>query len=861
MNSQRFAEVESAFHRLLSFDEEDRSEALEALRSEEPEVADEVARLLRASEETRQLGDWGDQGDGAVHDSALDYGWTADEAPAPPMPERIGNFRVVSELGRGGMGVVYLGEREDEFHQRVAIKVVQRGFDAEMLGRLRRERQILATLDHPNIARLVDGGSTDDGRPFFAMDHIEGRDLLAWCNENCLDVRQRVRLFVGVCAAVQYAHRNLVIHRDLKPSNILVTDDGVPKLLDFGIAKLLAAEASDETRTGLVPMTPDYASPEQMLGEPLTTATDVYSLGVVLFELLTGVHPYAERVTGPASLARLLHAANAPKASSRVLERGDAHDDEGRGGPPMRNAQLARTLRGDLDNILAMALRREPDRRYPSVAELADDLRRYLDLRPVHAHPESLGYRVGRFVRRQKLLAAAGLLVFVSMAVGITSTTWQARKAEQARLAAEQQAELAQTVSSYLVEIFGEPDPGKHLGNEPKASDLLARGRDRLDDLDGQPGVQAELALVIGQAYQQLGRYDDAKALFRRCLELRTVHLAPPHPKLVEGLLYLSDAESLLGETEAAQSHLLEAIEQQKMMNGDPIVFASLLNDLGVNQYRRGELDDALASTESALALRRKHLGPRHVETARTLANFASIQVTQGKVEEAVAPMREVLGIYEETLGPDHPWSLEAQSNLAVILFHLGRNDEAIRAYRSLTDSQRRVYGGSHPLLGGDLTDLGWILLQTESANTEALPVFQEALDVLESTVGNGDEEYLRALVGRGKAYAARGQTEDAAADFRKALESTPNDESPHGLKIAAWSGLGRTLAEDSNRQGEAARALCSAILERATKSSASGSRSDRADREKLAALLDANGVAQPISAYCRDRLSAAPSL
>lgn len=805
MSPDRFAEVESAFHRMLLLQVDDRTAALDVLRTDEPDLADEVERLLRAGDATWQLGEWG----------------SATEPSSSQPPGRIGGFRVVGELGRGGMGVVYLGERDDdEFRQRVALKVVQRGFDAEMLGRLRRERQILATLDHPNIARLVDGGSTDDGRPFFAMDHIEGRDLLSWCNDKGLDVRQRVELFLDVCAAVQYAHRNLVIHRDLKPSNILVTDDGVPKLLDFGIAKLLATEAGDQTRTGLAPMTPDYASPEQMLGQPLTTATDVYSLGVVLFELLAGRHPYSEKLSGPASLARLLHAANVPRASS------------------LAEGKRAKAVRGDLDNILAMALRREPERRYPSVAELADDLRRYLELRPVRAHPESVAYRLGRFVRRQKLLAAAGLLVITSLSVGIAGTTWQAHKAERARAAAEEQAELASTVSSYLVEIFGEPDPGKHLGNEPKASDLLTRGRERLDDLEGQPAVQAELALVIGQAYQQLGNHAEAADVYRRGLELRRTLVEPPDPDLVEALLHMADAESATGDTKQAEKLLLEALEQQHSLDDDPLMLATLRNHLGVVRYRHQDYDGASADLQAALAMRQEHLGPAHVDTAETLANLGSLKVAMGEVSDAIGPLQQALAVYEETVGTDHPDTLWVRSNLATLLFHLGRKDEAIDVHQGLIDAKRRVYGRPHPEIGLGLLNLGWMLAKTDQSERR-LEVFDEAVQMLEETTGAGSDEHISALVGRARTYADAGKPEEAIEDFQTALREAGDHstDSPNrlNLRVVAGSGLGRLLAAQGDLQA-AVRALCDAdrVRERLDTEDSKGADLDHRHLQKL---------------------------
>ncbi|HYX20247.1 MAG TPA: serine/threonine-protein kinase, partial [Thermoanaerobaculia bacterium] len=377
MTPERWREVKDLFDRAVDRPEPERRDFLDAERRRDAELAGEVARLLDAHAAAGEF----------LERPAVDQ---IRLSPAPAeAPERIGSWEIERELGHGGMGTVYLAARSgDGFRQTVALKVVRRGMDTDfVLQRFRGERRILAELDHPGIARLLDGGSTEGGAPFFVMEYIDGRHLLEEARARDLSLRERLRLFLPVCDAVAYAHRHLVVHRDIKPSNVLVTADGVPKLLDFGLAKLLRPDgegADGRTETALRLLTPDYASPEQVRGESVTTATDIYSLGVVLYELLTGQRPY--RVTG-----------RTPEAIARAV-----CEEE-----PARPSAASAALRGDLDNVVLMALRKEPDRRYASVEQFAEDIRRHLDGRPVSARKDTLRYRAGKFVTRHKASVAA----------------------------------------------------------------------------------------------------------------------------------------------------------------------------------------------------------------------------------------------------------------------------------------------------------------------------------------------------------------------------------------------------------------------------------------------------------------------
>ncbi len=398
---------------------------------------------------------------------------------------RIGSFRVVRELAHGGMGEVYLAQRADgQFEQQVALKLVRSGMDsAEVHRRFLAERQILARLHHPHIAGLLDGGLTAEGRPWFAMEYIAGAQLKAWCDSRGMGIPERLRLFADVCEAVRYAHQSLVVHRDLKPSNILVTDDGEVKLLDFGIAKLLESGpdgdgrgdggAEPATRTELRALTPEYAAPEQLRGEPVTTATDVYALGAILYELLTGRRPHQFPRRSPAEIERIVC---------------DIDPD-----PPR--------LGGELDAILLRALQKEPARRYPSAEALLEDLRRWRDGLPVRARPDSALYRVRKFVRRHRLGVVAGGALVLSLIGGLAATLHQAR-------AKTREAAKAREVTDFVVNLFQVADPAESRGREVSAGELLARGVRRVDSALGrQPEVQEELLGVLGRIHRELGLY------------------------------------------------------------------------------------------------------------------------------------------------------------------------------------------------------------------------------------------------------------------------------------------------------------------------------------------------------------------
>jgi serine/threonine protein kinase len=499
----RWQQIQSLFEQLVDEGTGDRSARLASVCGDDLELRASVESLLK-SDARRE--DVLQHAIGEAAESLLE------DHRDRLIGTRVGPYRVVSILGHGGMSTVYRGERDDsQYQQIVAIKVLQHAtLHPRLRSRLHSERHILATLDHPSIARLIDSGDLEDGTPYLVMEHVDGESIDSFCDSRTLFVRERLELFVKVCAAVQYAHRNLVVHRDIKSSNIFVTVEGTPKLLDFGIAKLLAPESLSHTlpvtRLQERMLTPENAAPEQVLGRPITTATDIYALGVLLYQLLTGRSPYRLLSYSQLQLERAICMDDPARPSQMVIAKLGGEKDadrsrisDRRGLSPQR---LRARLSGDLDAIIAMAMRKEPDRRYPSVEALADDLNRHLLGQPVRARQGDWRYSSAKFLRRHLLAVAIAAAAFLGLALFASVMLWENHRIELARDATAQERDRAQQVSGFLVDVFSQADPFNAQGKEPTAKDLLDRGAEKISgNLSLQPEVRAQLLESIGLAY------------------------------------------------------------------------------------------------------------------------------------------------------------------------------------------------------------------------------------------------------------------------------------------------------------------------------------------------------------------------
>lgn len=771
-NRDRWHQVRARFEELVEIPAADRPEALAALASRNPELAREVENMLRWHEEADRFLD---EPPGLPASSSNGpAGAPGDGQPLMP-PETLGPYRILGPLGQGGMGTVYRAERGDDAYQKpVAIKILEGPYHRpELVSRFKTERQILARLDHPNIATLLDGGTTPAGQPYLVMELIDGTPIDRYCDDRRLGVEARLKLMGKVASAVQYAHRHLVVHRDLKPANILVTPEGEPKLLDFGIAKILEPSALSldvlATELGVAPLTPEYASPEQITGRPITAGSDVYSLGVLLYELLTGRSPYrlALRAAGLERLAQAVVRDEPERPSVAVLsplEEGarGTDRDEAAGRRSTDPRLLSRRLEGDLDTVVAKALAKEPERRYGSAEQLAADLEAHLEGRPVQARPDTFFYRSGKFLRRHAWASGATAGAFLIL-VALVAVLWLQR------LQLLRQTHRAETVSTFLSDVFANPDPAQSRGAALSARELLDRGAKKIEGTLGkEPEVLADLMLTIGRSYKGLGLYAQAKAALSRSLAERLRSEGPGTPAVADVLQELAESETFAGDFSNAEAHLRQAVAIRRSHPplGKPAVesLVQLARTLELKGERKeaGEL-----FAEGLLAARA--LGDRET-VAGVLHRTAIFLRQESRPKTSEENFREAETLRRETLGADHPDVAVTLNDFGLFLLEQGRFAEAEAKLRRAEEIERRLYGESHPDLAITLNNLA-LLRQRQARHSEAETLFRRALAMLAATTS--PEHPLRATVGQnlGDLLAAAGREDEAEALFRQALD------------------------------------------------------------------------------------------
>lgn len=703
------------FEQALEQPEASRAAWLEAQRLS-PAVRQRVHRLLSAA---GALGDFLDQP--AMIAPGADFVFSG---------ERLGPWRLLRQLDAGGMGVVVLAERADEaYQQRVAVKLIRPQPLAtpearqQLVTRFENERALLARLQHPNVARILDGGSTADGIPYLVMEYVDGLPLTDHCNEHALDVPSRLQLFCKVCAGVHEAHRNLIVHRDLKPGNILVGSDGEPRLLDFGIARKLGAPASADSAQGatqLTAMTPAYASPEQLRQQGVTTSSDLYSLGVLLFELLAGRRPYELAGMSPAEAERLV-CETEPGRLRQALALAPLNAVERR----LRNAQLD----GDLERIVAKAMHKDPARRYASAQALAEDLQRHLHGQPVLAHPDSAAYRIGKFIGRHRVGSAAAVLALAAVLVAAMLALWQAGQARRA-------AEDTQRMNAFLLEVFAMSDPFD-AGHELTLSEGLDAAADTLDSrFADRPDLSADLRFGIG--YSMLSRYrlDEAEQQLQRALADSEAAFGPDDLRSVRVLEGLAGLRQEQGRSDEAETLFLTCLQRLDASGQQQApLYVTVTNNLGnfyLSQERFREAEPYLAAARAAMEAdpglrtpmdlpqvisnqahaahgledyeradglyrqareRMQALFPQgHPDLAIALSNHASLEEDRGRVEEALALYHQSLAMRRQVLGGDHPLVVNALCAVARVAANLGQLDQALAAAVEAASMSDRVY-------------------------------------------------------------------------------------------------------------------------------------------------------------------------
>ncbi len=814
--ADRRRRVEALFADALEVAEEDRVAWLDERCAGDEALRAEVSSLLEASSRPGRLDVLGRE-IGAV--------LLGGSASGVAEGERVGPYRLMRLLGSGGMGSVYLAEREGaDFEQRVAIKVALRGPGSRARGeKFLDERKILAGLEHPGIARFIDGGwmapalGSPEGQPYIVMEYVEGEPITAYADRVRLSVPDRLRLFQQVCVAVHHAHQHLVVHRDLKPSNILVSPDGEPKLLDFGVARLLGEDEADApaTRTGARMLTPEYAAPEVVLGDPVTTASDVYSLGVLLYELLCGRRPFDLSSLAAADIERLVSTAEPRPPSTAVGQRGGTDDDRASAEDVARVRgetlpRLERLLHGDLDVIVLRAMAKDPARRYSSAAALSRDVARFLDGLPIEARGDSATYRLRRFVGRNRAaVAAAGLLV-VSLLGGIVGTTWQARRAARSAALARAEADKARQTSELIAGLFEEADPAVALGDTLTVFELLGEGTRRVErDLIDVPDVQAELLGVLGRSYLAIGDYQTARRLLTRAAALREGAAAE------ERIVALRDLGRL--HFELSQSALADSVLQAALRVGEDLVpekrylAAEVLELLGLTHGDRGSWSEAEQYFERALAMREGLPGEKAMDLTTALVGLGDAAADRGDRERVDSLYRGALAAERALKGAEHP-------DVASILYRIGRSrlmrsdwvggaqdiEEALRLFRSVygeehrrtatalvalaaayhetgewerADSlygiviplQRRLFGGDHVVLAHSLHNRALLAVDlTGRADVDAY--FDEALEMRVRLFGPDHVFVFSTHRARALAYQRLGDEAAAEAAFELAL-------------------------------------------------------------------------------------------
>jgi serine/threonine-protein kinase len=701
LSGERWIALSPHLDKALDLPPDERAPWLARVRGDDPELATDLERLLAERE--------------ALDRSGFLEGVAAEMEPPSLEGLEVGAYTLVTPLGRGGMGTVWLAERNDgRFTRRAAVKLL----NPTLIGRsgeerFRHEGHLLAQLTHPHIAHLIDAGVTSSGQPYLVLEYVEGDHIDRYCSGRALSIEARLRLFLDVLEAVAHAHANLIVHRDIKPSNVLVTADGRVKLLDFGIAKLLrrdeTADGVELTAEGMRAMTPEYAAPEQLTGAPITTATDVHALGVLLYVLLGGPNPASGTSGSAAELIRVIVETDPPRLSDV--------------------APLGKALRGDLDNIVAKALKKRPEERYASVTAFADDLRRYLRHETVSARPDTLLYRGAKFVRRNPRGVGSGLAV--AMAIALLVVFYTARLAAE-RDRARHEADKSAQMSELLTSLLTGADPYASRDREPTVRNILDAGAERVQkELADQPELRGEMLTVIGRVYQRLGLFDRAKPLLDEALALGRATSGGDSPRL-----------------------------------------AQALNEGGILMRERGEIGAAIPLLEDALAMRRRLFGARHKDVAVTLVELGRAFMDGGMRERAEPLFREALEVRLTIFGEVHRETSTSKSDLALLLLQRGDLVEAEPLFRDALAISRKVLPEDHPNVGAGWNNLGLLLLE-KGDFAAAEPMLRQALAIRRKQFGDRHVTNANSMSNLAVSLREQGRHAEAAALLHDALAFT----------------------------------------------------------------------------------------
>jgi len=750
----------------------------------------------------------------------------------------IGPYQLIRKLGEGGMGQVWLADQTAPIKRQVALKLIRVGrFDDSVLQRFYAERQSLALMDHPAIAKVFDAGATSDGQPYFVMEYVPGQPLTDYCDRKRLKIRERLELFIKVCEGVQHAHQKAIMHRDLKPANILVVEvdrKPVPRIIDFGLAKAASPQLDGETlalmtQAGGWVGTPGYMSPEQ--ADPgvmdVDTRTDVYSLGAVLYVLLTGSLPFETNKQRFDAFLRRLREEDPLRPSSKVSadHKTSKSTAEARGAEPK---QLVSLLHGDLDWITMKALEKDRARRYGSPMELATDIGRYLGNEPVTARPASVGYRAKKYVLRHKALVAGAAAVFLVLVAGVITSTWQAVKARRAEAQAKQQSAIAQAVNDFLQnDLLAQASAATQAGPKAKPDpDLkvrtaLDRAAERIEGkFAKQPEVEAAIRDTIGQTYTDLGLHAEAGKQLERALDLRRRVLGPGHPDTLvttSNLAALYDLQGKYAQAEALDSQILE-MRRRVLGPEHPDTLKSMMH-LAVVYFDEGKYPQAEALQSQTLEIKRRVLGPEHPDTVKSLYNLAIVYWWEGKQAQADALFTQTLEFQRRVLGPEHPATLNSMGNLAAVYEEEGKYAQAEALDSQALEIKRRVLGPEHRNTLNSMNNLA-IVYWFEGKYAQAEALFSQTLEVERRVLGPEHPTTLNCMGNLASDYVDEGKYAQADALFSQTLEiqrRVLGPEHPYTLNTL------NSLVADYQKQGKYALAETYAAQVLAARRHASG--------------------------------------
>ena len=729
-------------------------------------------------------------------------------------PREIGPYKLLDILGEGGMGTVWLAEQTTPVNRRVALKIIKLGMDTrEVVARFEAERQALAVMDHPNIAKVYDGGATSSGRPYFVMELVHGVPITEYCDRHRLSVSDRVRLFTAVCRAIQHAHLKGVVHRDLKPANVLVSvaDSGpVVKVIDFGIAKAIGYRLTERTLVtlqGYTLGTPEYMSPEQAEGSGLDvdSRTDIYSLGVILFELLVGALPI-ESSAARASAAYAIRETEIPRPSTKFAQLGTS---KARIASDRSTTQhvLRRQLSDDLDWIILKSMEKDRTRRYETANGLALDLERHLSKQPVLARPPSVRYRMKKFAIRNRVGVIAGGIALLAVLGGALTASIGFVRSARAERRAQQEAAAAKQVTAFLVDLFNVSDPYQSSGADLTARELLQRGSERVKtELASQPLVQARLLYTLGTVHGGLGLFDPARALLGDALRIRERLLGTRDTMVAETLEALGGVERDKGNFAQADVAYSRALVIRQAAGGpDDISVAWALHGLAAVRFRQGQFAPAESLLKRALALHEREPVPNDRDVAANVSLLSSVYWAQGRYADAEPLMRRALGIRERQQGSDHPDVAGLLSNLGALYWMLGRYDEALAYYERARPILERSLGPRHPTYASILHNIGetyWKLNRLD----EAEPLLRRALVLKEEVLAAGHPSIantLHALAGVLRDARRNGESEQL---YRRALEIRTRAFGPENRDVQETLRDYAQLLRNTGRSAEAAR-------------------------------------------------------